>query len=232
MTVKTLVIVPARSGSKGIADKNIKLLGGKPLLEWTANTIQAAALAESLAILSTDSEQYAEVGRAAGLQVPFIRPTALANDHASGLAVIEHALHWFKQQYTYLPEQILLLQPTSPFRSAGVLQQALDILKKEQADGVVSCKAIYRDLTTLFSVEAGFLKPLSTETTQTRRQDKAPLLTPNGSLYLCKTSVILAKHSLYGERTVPLLMEDKMNLDIDTLADWAMAEAIIQAECV
>lgn len=232
MTINTLIIVPARSGSKGITDKNIKLLGGKPLLEWTAKTITDAALDNSLAILSTDSEQYAEIGRAAGLQVPFIRPAELANDQASGLAVIEHALHWFKQQYTYWPKQILLLQPTSPFRAAGVLRQSLDLLVKEQADSVVSCKAIYRDLTTLFNLETGFLKPLSTEAMQIRRQDKAPLLTPNGSLYLCKTEMILEKQSLYGERTLPLVMDDMMSLDIDTLSDWAIADAMLQAGCV
>jgi N-acylneuraminate cytidylyltransferase/CMP-N,N'-diacetyllegionaminic acid synthase len=233
MLIKTLIIVPARSGSKGIPDKNIKRLGGKPLIAWTAEAIQAVQLDNSLAILSTDTAYYADVGRAVGLDVPFIRPAAYAQDNTSTLAVAEHALQWFKQEYRYLPEQVMLLQPTSPFRSAGIITQALDMMQNLQADSVIGCKEIHRDLTTLFTLEQTFLRPLDTaKTTQSCRQECTPLLTPNGALYVCSTAVLQACKSLYGERSVPLLMDAIMSLDIDTLTDWAMAEAFVQAGLV
>jgi CMP-N,N'-diacetyllegionaminic acid synthase len=230
MSIKTFIIVPARSGSKGIPDKNIKLLGGKPLITWTAQAILAAQLDDCLAILSTDSGHYAAIGREAGLQVPFIRPPTLAEDGTSSLTVVEHALHWFETAFNELPEQVMLLQPTSPFRPAGLLNKALDMLATQQADGVVGCKAIHRDLTSLFNLDGGFLRPLNPDqATQTRRQDIAPLLTPNGALYLCKTKALLEQKSFFAKRTVPLVMEAMFNLDIDTPMDWAMAEAFVRA---
>ena len=229
MPIQTLIIVPARSGSKGIPDKNIKLLDGKPLIVWTAQAIQNANLSNYIAILSTDSDRYAKVGRDAGLHVPFIRPVECSNDTASALAVVEHALHWFKGEYYYLPEQVMWLQPTSPFRSSAIIEQALAMMAERQADGVIGCKEIHRDLTTLFRTRDGFLTALGEDRVQTRRQDVEPLLTPNGAMYLCKTSVLQEKQSFYSERTLPLVMDAIMSLDIDTPTDWAMAEALVTA---
>lgn len=233
MPIQTLIIIPARSGSKGIPDKNIKLLAGKPLIAWTAKAILQANLSHSLAILSTDSELYAKVGRDIGLNVPFIRPAACSNDYASALAVVGHALQWFEDEHHYLPEQVMWLQPTSPFRSSAIIAKALERLEDHQIDGVIGCKEIHRDLTTLFETHDGFLKPLSkNQIIQTRRQEVEPLLTPNGAMYLCKTSILQEKKSFYTERTVPLVMDAIMSLDIDTFTDWAMAEAFINAKLV
>ncbi len=232
MSTQTLIIVPARSGSKGIPNKNIKLLGYKPLIAWTAQAIKKANPANCLAILSTDSEHYADVGRKAGLHVPFIRPVNCSNDTASALAVVDHALQWFEAEYNYLPEQLMWLQPTSPFRSSAIIEQALAMMAQYQADGVIGCKEIHRDLTTLFRTQDGFLTALSEERVQTRRQDVEPLLTPNGAMYLCKTSVLQERQSFYSERTLPLIMDAIMSLDIDTPTDWAMAEALVKAGLV
>lgn len=232
MLIKTLIIVPARSGSKGIPDKNIKLLGDKPLLAWTARAIGKANADNCVAVLSTDSERYADVGRKAGLHVPFIRPADCANDTASALAVIDHALQWFEAEYNYVPEQVMWLQPTSPFRSSAIIEQALAMMAQCQADGVVGCKEIHRDLTTLFRTRDGFLTALGEDRVQTRRQDVEPLLTPNGAMYLCKTSVLQEKQSFYSARTLPLVMDAIMSLDIDTPTDWAIAEALVTAGLV
>jgi len=232
MLIKTLIIIPARSGSKGIPDKNIKLLGDKSLIAWTAQAIQKANLNNYIAILSTDSERYAKVGLDAGLHVPFIRPVECSNDTASALAVVEHALHWFEDEHHYLPEQVMWLQPTSPFRTSAIIEQALAMKADRQADGVIGCKEIHRDLTTLFRTRDGFLTALGEDRVQTRRQDVEPLLTPNGAMYLCKTSVLQEKQSFYSERTLPLVMDAIMSLDIDTPTDWAMAEALVTAGLV
>ncbi len=233
MSIKTLIIVPARSGSKGIPDKNIKHLGEMPLLAWTAKAISQANLNHCLAILSTDSPQYARIGRDVGLDVPFIRPIECSDDKASALAVIDHALAWFNDEYHYLPEQVMWLQPTSPFRSSAIIAQAIAMLEDLQIDSVIGCKEIPRDLTALFKCSNGYLSSLAKDQAiQTRRQDVEPLLTPNGAMYLCKTSILQEKKSFYTERTVPLIMDAIMSLDIDTLTDWAMAEAFVKAHLV
>lgn len=226
--IETLVVVPARSGSKGLVDKNIKHLGGKPLLAWTVDSITAAGLENYLALVSTDSEGYAKLANDLGLLTPFIRPAEFAGDNASAISVVQHALTWFKWQYAYYPELVMWLQPTSPFRTPAVISKALELLHTRQADAVIGCKEIHRDLTTLFRCEQGFLAAMNkTEPTQITRQQSQPLLTPNGAMYLCKTRVLLEKDTFYPEKTLPLVMGAVSSLDIDDEEDWAMAEAYI-----
>jgi CMP-N,N'-diacetyllegionaminic acid synthase len=227
--IQTFIVIPARSGSKGVIDKNIKLLGGKPLLQWTVEAIGTSGIENSLAILSTDSSHYAEIGKSLGLQVPFLRPAECAGDSASALQVIEHAVKWFRSEYGYLSEQTMWLQPTSPFRSAAIIHQAVSILIEQQAKAVIGCKEIHRDLTTLFHCEKGYLVPVdSSRPTQTSRQQSKSLLTPNGAMYLCKTKYLLEQKTFYPPKTLPLVMGAIESLDIDTEEDWAMAEAFIK----
>lgn len=227
--IKTLIIVPARSGSKGVIDKNIKLLGGKPLLQWTCEAIHNAKLDATFSLLSTDHPQYAELGKQLGLEIPFLRPMEYATDQTPAMRVIQHALAWFEATHAYLPENTIWLQPTSPFRGSECLRQALDMIQTPSVNAVVGCYAIHRNLTTLFRNQDGFLQPLDSESPiQTSRQQNAPLLTPNGALYLCKTSELLARQSLYPPKTQPLVMDAIQSLDIDTEEDWAIAEAFIQ----
>lgn len=231
MAIKTLIIIPARSGSKGIPHKNIKPLAGKPLLAWTAQAVTLADCPDSLAIVSTDSAEYAEIARQSGLTVPFLRPAILSGDKTSSYAVADHALQWFQSQYGYQPEQIMLLQPTSPFRSPDSIRQALALSGQPEIDAVIGCKEIYRDLTTLFHCDHGYLIPLSTaKNVQGNRQQVKPLLTPNGAMYLCKTLALQTCQSFYPPNSTPLLMNAVMSLDIDTPEDWAMAEAIASHE--
>lgn len=229
MQINTLIVIPARSGSKGVPDKNIKLLGGKPLLSWTAAAVSHAHLSACLTILSTDSTNYAAVAEEIGLSVPFLRPADFSTDTASAIQVAEHALDWFLVSYGYLPDWLMWLQPTSPFRSPAIIRQAWSILQSGDAEAVVGCKEIHRDLTTLFRCDEGFLSPLDkTQPTQSARQQIRPLLTPNGAMYCCKTAFLLEHQSFYPEKTVPLIMNSVQSLDIDTEEDWAMAEAFIK----
>jgi len=231
--IETFIIIPARAGSKGVVDKNIRPLGGKPLLQWTIDVLVEAALENSLAILSTDSSVYASIGENLGLNVPFLRPADCASDSASAMQVIQHALGWFYSQHGYWPAQTLWLQPTSPFRSASILRQACLYMRDQNLDAVIACKAIHRDLTTLFRVENGFLRALDSQrSTQTSRQQSEPLLTPNGALYLCNTDYLLRQKSFYPPKTLPLLMGAIQSLDIDTEEDWVMAEAFIKQSLV
>ena len=195
MRIKQLIVIPARSGSKGITDKNIRTLNGKPLLLWAVDVVKKAKLENCLIILSTDSDKYAEIGSKAGLQVPFLRPVECAGDNVSAVQVAEHALQWFKNEYAYYPEQLMWLQPTSPFRSSSIIRQAIDMLDSQEVDSVITCKEIYRNLSTLFTCNDGYLQSLSNSDhgVHTNRQEIKPLLTPNGAMYLCETAVFLEK---------------------------------------
>lgn len=228
--IETLIIIPARSGSKGLENKNIRLLAGKPLLAWTIECVLRANIADSLTIVSTDSSEYAEIARQYGAMTPFIRPAQYADDSSSALEVIEHAMDWFKQTHNTLPRQVMWLQPTSPLRSYPIIKEAMQMLLDQQADSIIGCKPIERDLTTLFTLEShGYIRPIdSSQKIQTRRQDIAALLTPNGAMYLARTELLLSRRSFYGDKTLPLVMNALQSIDIDSLLDWQIAEACIK----
>ena len=237
MNIKTLMIIPARSGSKGIIKKNIKPLGGQPLFYWSAYSAELAQINNALLIFSTDSEQYADTAKLYELKIPFIRPERHAQDTTSAFDTAKHAIEWFELEYGYQPEQILWLQPTSPFRSPEIIQQAFNLMKVESPDAVIGCKTIDRNLATLFQQSnmnmKGYLEPLSsTQIHQTRRQDITPLLTPNGAIYLIKTDTLLKHQSFFPEKTLPLPMDAIMSHDIDNETDWLIAEAYINHKIV
>lgn len=231
--IEILIIVPARCGSKGIPDKNIKSLAGKPLLQWTIDALITANIADSLAILSTDSPMYAELGTHLGLQVPFIRPQRYATDQTPATQVVQHTLGWFGDTYGYLPKYTMWLQPTSPFRSTACIRQAVAMIHQTDVEAVIGCKEIHRDPSTLFRCENGFLSPLDKQApTQTHRQQIQSLLTPNGAMYLCNSHYLKESASFYPPNTVPLIMNGIQSLDIDSDEDWAIAEAFVQSRLV
>jgi len=129
-----------------------------------------------------------------------------------------------------MPRQVMWLQPTSPFRSVDNIRVVMRMLIEKQADSVIACKAIERDLTALFKLNpAGYMQAIdSNKQTQTRRQDIDALLTPNGALYLAQTEMLLRRNSFYGDKTLPLVMNAVQSLDIDNEEDWAIAEAFIK----
>lgn len=229
ININTLIIIPARSGSKGLADKNIRPLAGKPLLAWTLECAMKAAIENSLTIVSTDSADYAEIAREYGASTPFIRPKQYAEDTSSALDVVDHALEWFEQNQGVIPKIVMWLQPTSPLRSVDTIQSAMKLLLEKNADSVIGCKLVERDLTTLFTIDDGYLYPLDADMqTQTRRQDLAALLTPNGAMYLARTELLMSRRSFYGDKTLPLVMDALQSIDIDSSLDWRIAEACIK----
>lgn len=226
---RLLALVPARGGSQGLPRKNARTLGSRPLLGWTADAIRASGVTAT-AVLSTDDEELAEIGRSVGLEVPFMRPAELANATASALAVVEHALEWFAARGQEF-DLVAYLQPTSPFRPATALSDAIERLRDSSVPGVIGVMKIDRSPSVLFYAdEIGRLSPLSqTQPVQTRRQDVRALLTPNGALYVTRTSVIRAERTLFPAGTVGMPMNQIASLDIDDATDWALAEAIVAA---
>ncbi|WP_198245367.1 cytidylyltransferase domain-containing protein [methane-oxidizing endosymbiont of Gigantopelta aegis] len=202
-------------------------LGGKPLLAWTTRALRKLGRSDCLAIVSTDSKKYQALAASIGVDAPFLRPRQYSTDNASTADVMRHALNWFEAEHDYRPEQIMCLQPTSPFRRVEHIQTTLEWL--EQSEAVIGCKSLHRDLTTVFFCQNGWLKAVNrSKPMQTRRQDIQSLLTPNGAMYACKSDWFMANNTFYPDNTRPLLMDSISSMDIDTETDWKIAEALIE----
>ncbi len=226
-----LIVIPARGGSKGLPRKNSRSLGDLPLLGWTAEAVRAAGLDNHACVLSTDDEEIAAIGRGVGLDVPFMRPPALASDEASAESVALHALDWLANDRGIHPAAVMWLQPTSPFRSPDSLRKAMDMLAADDCPGVIGVKPVYRSLKTLFNTSPQMdLLPLDASVeSANRRQALQPLYTPNGALYLVHTGILRSGNSFFPLGARGLVMDQIASIDIDDPLDWNMAAAIAAA---
>jgi N-acylneuraminate cytidylyltransferase/CMP-N,N'-diacetyllegionaminic acid synthase len=227
-----LILVPARGGSKGLPGKNLLRLGGIPLLTWTARTIEAAGLS-ARAVLSTEDPEIAAVGRAAGLETPFVRPSSLAQDDSSMIDVVEHAVSWMEREGGYPISAIMLLQPTSPFRRTCRLRQALDLLAQPDTDAVIGVDTLLRTPSLLFRESAGgLLQALAPWKGPLLRQDIPPMFSPNGTMYLITRESLRRQRRLFPERLRGLPTGRVESIDIDTPEDWELATAAVAAGLV
>ena len=229
MAETILGLIPACGGSKSIPRKNIKLLAGKPLIAWT---IEAALKSQKLTrvIVSTDDAEIAEVARKWGAETPFLRPAEFSGDDSSSISVVLHAIHWFEEQERFLPDYVLLLQPTSPFRKAQDICAAMELMEARQSVAVVSvieaakhpylCKRILSD-STLADFVASDLAYL-------RRQDLPPAYALNGAIYLNRRESLLRDRSFWPSGTLAYVMPTDRSLEIDTPWDWRLAELILR----
>lgn len=221
-------LIPARGGSKGIRGKNIALCAGKPLLAYTAD---AALGAKSLdrVMLSTDDPVIATLGREFGLEIPFLRPAALATDNANSLSVIVHALDWLESQGVVV-DAIVLLQPTSPLRTAHHIREAVHLFQTQTPDALVSVVEVPHQYhpNSLMRLEQDALVPVVPTTEMIlRRQDVLPLYARNGPAILILSANQIRSGSFYSGVTAPYVMSQRDSLDIDTMEDLAVAAAFL-----
>jgi len=223
-----LGLVPARGGSKGVPGKNVRPLAGHTLLEYTARAASESGVLDRI-ILSTDSPEIAEAGRRAGLEVPFMRPAALAADDTPMVRVIEHALTEMSGQ-RWSPEIVVLLQPTSPLRRPDHIRDAVRMLRETGADSVVTVVEVPRHLSPdyVMRIEGDRLKPFLPDGSRvTRRQDARPAYSRDGTVYAFRRSTIDRTGGIYGEDCRPLLIDACDSLSIDSPADWDEAERLL-----
>lgn len=226
--MEILAIIPARGGSKGLPGKNILPLNGKPLITYT---IEAARNASSVnrIIVSTDDDTIAAVARDSGAEVPFLRPAALSDDTASGVATCLHALEHANDVLDYHPELVVYLQPTSPMRSADDIDAAVKLLRDSGADSVVSVKAVTEYPQWMKKMDGEQrISPLFEEleiTTARQSLEKSYLL--NGAIYLSTAEALLKHQNFYGADTRGYLMPEERSIDIDTMNDFLMTQALI-----
>lgn len=225
MGVHVLGIVPARAGSKGVPGKNLRPLAGRSLIEYAAQVARTSMRLERV-IVSTDSEEIAGAGRAAGLDVPFLRPVELAADDTPMFPVIRHAVDALSAQ-GWVADIIVLLQPTSPLRRASHVDNAVAMLVETQADSVVTVVEVPRHLSPdyVMRIDEGRLVPFLPEGARVaRRQDARPAYSREGTVYTCWRATLERFDNIYGEDCRPLLIDPEDSLSIDTPADWAAAE--------
>jgi CMP-N,N'-diacetyllegionaminic acid synthase len=227
--MNVLGIVPARGGSKGVPGKNIRLLCGKPLLQYTAEAALAARLL-SRVILSTENKEIAEVGARCGLEVPFTRPAELAEDGTPMLPVVQHALQWMESRDARF-DAVCLLQPTNPMRRPEDIDQCVRLLETSNADAVVTMVAVpaeHNPHWVYFQNGSGLLRLSTGEAAPIpRRQELPPAFHREGSVYVTRRDVVMESNSLYGERLAGYEIDSKRSVNIDGPEDWARAEAML-----
>ncbi len=222
----TLVIIPARGGSKGVPEKNIRSLGGKPLLHYTID-IARKCFKDAQICVTTDNEKIKQVAEEKNLEIKFLRPPEFATDNASTRSVMMHAINFYEQSNIVF-EKVLLLQPTSPFR---LVKHIIDIYKlyDDNTDMVVSVGLSKQNpYFSLFEENSeGFLTK-SKQGIFHRRQDCPEVYYFNGSIYLFNKNA-LKKSEIDGmSRIRKYIMEEKYCLDIDTRLDWLVCEALLK----
>jgi CMP-N-acetylneuraminic acid synthetase len=225
MGISVLAVIPARGGSKGVPDKNLAMLCGRPLLAFTADAVKGSGRIQR-AVVSTESPAIADEARRLGLDVPFMRPATLAADDTPMLPVLQHALAEVRRG-GWAPEAVVLLQPTSPLRRAEHIDTAIELLEESGADSVVSVIDVphHFNPVSVLSLDGDRLRPfLERDAPATRRQDKPRVFARNGPAVLVSRTSTIVAGSLYGNDCRPLIMRPEESLDIDSAWDLTVAE--------
>ncbi len=224
-----LGLVPARAGSKGIPQKNQVQLAGKPLLAWTLEAARQSGVFERL-VVSTDAPAIAALAQEHGAEVPFLRPEPLARDDTPLIDAVVHTLQWLIEHEAYRADYVMVLQPTSPLRTAEDIRAAIRLAQQNGADSVVSVCAVKQHPAWMkrLDAEGRMLDYEPGRPFTSRRQDLAPLYTMNGAIYLTRSAVVLAEHTCFPTDTRAYVMPAERSLDIDSPWNLHLAELVLQ----
>jgi len=226
--MKVLGVIPARGGSKGIPRKNLVPLLGQPLIVYTLRCAQSSRrLART--VLSSDDPEIIEVARAAGADVPFVRPAVFSGDASTSADVVRHALDALAEAGEDY-DAVVLLEPTAPLRTAADIDAALDRLEASGADAVISvCRVDAPHPIKMQRIEADRLVPFLPELWRDglTRQQLPPVYALNGAVYATRTSVFRATGSLWGRNAAPLVMPPERSVNIDSPLDLGLAELLL-----
>ena len=228
-----LGVIPARGGSKSIPQKNIVDLNGKPLIAYTIDAAKKSKLLNSC-IVSTDSEDIASVASTFGAEVPFIRPSKLSNDHSDSLGVMLHALEFMENQNETVYDAVLMLQPTTPFRSVSLIDDALKYLAESDLDSVVSLVDVGANHPhRMYSLdETNELIPLlrNVRDPMKPRQKLPPFYIRSGDIYATRRSCLLEQKSLIGHRSGGVIIDPKLGVNIDEYIDLEIARIMAKSQ--
>ena len=223
-----MALIVGRGGSKSIPSKNIKMMNGKPLIAYTIEAATQSKCFDRI-ILSTDDGAIADIGKQYGADVPIMRPHELAGDTSPIIDASLHMLNWLENNQSYIPDYVMLLQPTSPMRTSEDLHHALQQMIENEADAVVSVVPVDQHPALMKTIDIhNFLIPFIPGNHESRRQDLPPVYTLNGAIYCVKRSVLLKSKSWCPPGALAYVMPRERSIDIDTPVDWALAELLMQ----
>lgn|SRR5574344_458516 len=225
--MKTLFLIPARSGSKGIPKKNIKSFNGKPLIDYAIDCARQFAPDDDICV-STDGDDIITTVEKYGLNVPFKRPKELATDNSGSYGVMLHALNFFEQKGRKY-DTLILLQPTSPFRRIEDVKTCINKFKQGNYDMVVSVmEASTNPYYNCFTEKKGYLKPIIEATNIIRRQDAPKTYEYNGACYVMNVATLKQMQFSEFSKIGFVEMDRIHSLDLDTMLDWKLAELIVK----
>ena len=228
-TKRILALIPARGGSKGIHHKNIALLAGKPLIQYTIDAARQSKYIDYV-FVSTDDAEIADVSKKFGAKVPFLRPEELASDTAKTIDAVLHAIETLRKAGETF-DNLVLLQPTSPLRTAEDIDGAVETFYQNNRRSVVSVSEVIDHPILIRTIEqtpeGERLKPLLEGSSTVRRQDMPPYYRVNGSIYINPIEEINSTTS-FNDNPIPFVMSPSHSIDIDEPLDLKIAEWITQ----
>lgn len=233
ISAKVLAVIPARGGSKGVHRKNIRMVGGKPLIAYTIEAALAVKDRLHRVIVSTDDTEIASVAAEYGAEVPFMRPDDLGGDKVPMVPVLQHAVREIERMDEIKLDWVLLLQPTCPFRASEDILAAIDLAEAGGCDSVISVVRVLAHHPILMKkIENDRLLPFMIEEKEgTRRQDYTPpAYMRNGSIYLTGRDNLMESNSIWGKVIRPYVMPEDRSVNVDSALDIKLVEFILQEQ--
>jgi len=225
MSIKVLCVIPARGGSKRLPRKNIRLLAGKPLIAYTIEAAKQSSLVTDI-VFSSEDEEIINVAKQYGAPVPFVRPKELATDEVRNIDVVKHALLYMETQNSKKYDIIVLLQPTSPVRKSFHIDEAINLLASSKLDSLASVKGPFKKRDPILkAIRDGILEdyiPIN------EASEVEPFYLYNAALYAVKRDYFMKYGKLISKRQIPLVMDQFYSVDVDTEADFLVAEAYLK----
>lgn len=223
---KILAVIPARLGSKRLPEKNIKILNGKPLLVYTIDAIRKSQYVNRI-VVSTEDKTIAQIAQSNDAEV-LLRPEELARDESPTDDVVMNVLEQLQNKDQYIPDIIILLQPTSPLRTTEDIDTAMKIFLDSSGDSLISVTEYDHTPYWAFRIEKGFLKPEFTSGSLKRSQDLPKLYRPNGSIFIAHLRTFLKHRSFYIKQSLSFIMPRERSIDIDDEFDFSIAEFLLR----
>lgn len=230
---KVLAIIPARGGSKGLPNKNIKLLNGQPLIGWTIEQGLSCPEIDSV-VVTTDSNEISEVAKSFGAEVPFLRPPELATDTATSFSAVEHCIEFYKKELNQEFDIIVLLEATSPLREKDDLSKMLKQFSEnyESCDAIISVGEVseHPSIVKTLSSDGTLARLLVDNENVTRRQDNSTVYFPYCVAYMVKREVLLDTQSFYPKDSLPYIIKRYQCYEVDDIYDFLAVENIMKFE--
>jgi CMP-N-acetylneuraminic acid synthetase len=229
---RVIAIIPARGGSKGLPGKNIRPIGGKPLIAWSIEQARQSRYVDAV-VVTTDSQDIADVALGCGAEVPFLRPEHLASDTASSVDTVLHALDYYRDTLGQTFDYVVLLEPTSPLREPDDIDNMLVKLlsHEDEFDAIVSVGEVHEHPSIMKRLEGNTMLPFHADLKMaSRRQDNVPAYFPYGVAYIVAAATLYSLRTFYPPRATFFEIKRHQCFEIDDLCDFLVVETVMKQE--